>query len=107
MMINYLQLQPNWNVSYSIYVDDLHIFKNDVYSKKSSDLVNKKFKNYTIVCDKATLEPVLIEMKQASRHIDELDNMSQIDIINSIERYINAHAEVVVKQEKAIDGRKR
>ncbi len=88
-MIDYLQLQPNWHVNYSTYVDNLQVFKSDIYSKRSKDLINKKFKNYTVVCDKTTLEPILIEMKEASKYIGELDDMSQNDIIETIERYIN------------------
>lgn len=88
-MIDYLQLQPNWRVNYSTYVDNLQVFKSDIYSKRSKDLINKKFKDYTVVCDKTTLEPILIEMKEASKYIGELDDMSQNDIIETIERYIN------------------
>ena len=91
-MIDYLQLQPNWNVNYSTYVDNLQVFKKEVYSKRSTDLINRKFNNYTVVCDRDTLEPVLIEIKQASDHIGELDNLSQVDIIKSVERYINDEA---------------
>jgi hypothetical protein len=90
-MINQLQLSPlsKWNITYSTYVDNLQVFKKSVYSKNDEELINKRFSKYTIVCDKKTLEPILIEMKQASKSIGELDNMAKKDIIKAIEGYIN------------------
>lgn len=77
-----------WNLEYSTYIDTLSLFSDEVYSMRSDELLRHDHKNFSIVYSNKSNEPVIFEMRNASRQLGEVDNLTKEDIIQRVIGYI-------------------
>ena len=81
----------DWSVKYSPYVDTLHVYKNTFSTIPKSELKDKDYGDFYIVCRTKDSQIILFEMKSASNVFGEIDKMDKEHIIRKVKRYIESH----------------
>lgn len=81
----------NWIVNYYTYEDILRVFDSRFYTKKYGESIKINYKTFDIIYIKPSLEPIVFEMKEASKSLGNIDNMDKKHIIQGVERLVENH----------------
>jgi hypothetical protein len=77
-----------WKISYNPYNDLFQIFKEDVFFIPDENVSKVTKGEATLLYEKATQKPLLVEFKNAYKHLGDIDNMSKESIIQNIIGYV-------------------
>ncbi len=79
----------DWTITYSEYVDTLHVFDKSINKKSNKELQKIKAGHVVYIFDKNTHSPLMLEVDNATHNFGDVDKMDKKLIIQKVKELVN------------------